>query len=484
MRILHVIPYMHPSAGGPPVVVEHLTREASKLGHLSEIISTPLFCVGDERVLLQRLNELAPTTFLSRFWPIDLLSKLHRRQLVQSICAADIVHIHTLWNPLNTIVRQECVRRQRPYVLMPHGMLDPYSLSVRRWRKALYLWGIEARNILTAHRIIYTSAEEARLATTKLTSLPKGVVIPLGGDAPAESSALLMSHFIECFPIARDRRRLLFLGRVHFKKGLDRILTVLPAIVRQYPDVLLMIVGDGTSAFEASVKRTITTKALENNVIMTGRLEGRTKWGAFASADLFLLPSRQENFAIAMAEAMHMGVPVIVSDRVNAWPYVRESGAGLVLDEKGIEIRLKEALLSLLADPRRIEKMSKAGQEYARKNLNWRSSVSRMLTCYEDVLAVNAIIPSSQITLDRIDALLNSMSCAQMRQWTIEQDIFSMIAQGRFDPLPSRYAVEPVTAGAYGQLTSCHFIGVCRHRFYQQGIKKLREVGFLDRLRN
>ena len=71
MRILHVIPYMHPSAGGPPVVVENFVRETSRLGHLSEIISTPLFCNGDEQILLQRLNELAPPTFLLRSGTFD-----------------------------------------------------------------------------------------------------------------------------------------------------------------------------------------------------------------------------------------------------------------------------------------------------------------------------------------------------------------------------------------------------------------------------
>src|SRR5262249_36006605 len=145
MRILHVIPYMHPSAGGPPVVVENFVREARRLGHMSEIISTSLFCDGDEPMMLQRLNELAPTTFLSRFR--TFLPLLSRRQLVESVRSADIVHVHTLWNPINAMVRRECARHCRPYVLMPHGMLDPYSLTVKRWRKALYRWAIERRNL-------------------------------------------------------------------------------------------------------------------------------------------------------------------------------------------------------------------------------------------------------------------------------------------------------------------------------------------------
>src|SRR5215510_2317029 len=154
MRILQVIPYMHPSAGGPPVVVENFVRETNRLGHLSEIISTALYCQGDERILLQRLNELAPTTFLPRSRTIATLLGRSRRQLSESVRTADIVHLHTLWNPINVLLRRESARRRKPYVLMPHGMLDPYSLSVKRWRKTLYLWAIEHKNILAAQRMI------------------------------------------------------------------------------------------------------------------------------------------------------------------------------------------------------------------------------------------------------------------------------------------------------------------------------------------
>jgi glycosyltransferase involved in cell wall biosynthesis len=386
VRILHVIPYMHPSAGGPPVVVENFVRETSRLGHLSEIISTPLFCHGDERILLQRLNELAPTTFLPRSGTFAPLHGPTRRRVGESVRAADIVHLNTLWSPINAMVRQECARHRRPYVLMPHGMLDPYSLTVKRWRKALYLWAIERRNIMAAQRLIYTTDEEMRLVAIKSLSPPKGVVIPLGGDAPCDDSEELTSEFLERFPRARDRRQLLFLGRLHFKKGLDRILMVLPSIARVFPDVLLTVVGDGTPEFEATLKSRITAQKLEDNVMMTGRLNGGVKWGAYASAELFLLPSRQENFAITVAEAMQMGVPVVISNRVNTWPYVKAAGAGAVLDEEQIERSLERAILSLLQHRETLRLMGKRGQEYARKNLTWAEAASKLLKCYNEVL--------------------------------------------------------------------------------------------------
>jgi glycosyltransferase involved in cell wall biosynthesis len=390
VRILHVIPYMHASAGGPPVVVENFVRECQRLGHQAEIVSTNLFCQDDEEALLHSLNLLAPTSFVS-VSRLRALSERHTsHRLSQSVRTAEIVHVHTLWHPMNAIVRRECVRQSRPFVLMPHGMLDPYSLSVKRWRKALYLWAVEQRNIAAAERLIYTTAEEARLAATQIASLPKAAIVPLGGDAPAENSEQLASEFLERFPQAQGRRRLVFLGRLHFKKGLDRILLALTSIAKRYPDVLLSIVGDGEAGYRSELNDLIATHDLQGHVLLTGRLSGRAKWSAYAAAELFLLPSRQENFAITVAEAMHMGLPVIISDRVNTWPYVVEAGAGLVLADTQVDACLAEAISSLLQDADARKRMGKQAECYARTNLTWKGAAAKLLEFYQEVLAVSA----------------------------------------------------------------------------------------------
>jgi glycosyltransferase involved in cell wall biosynthesis len=270
---------------------------------------------------------------------------------------------------------------------MPHGMLDPYSLSVERWKKALYLWAIERKNIASAQRLIYTTAEEAHLAASQLSPLPEGVVVPLGADAPDGGADELASRFIEQFPKARGRRQLLFLGRLHIKKGLDRILAAFPAVARAIPDVLLTIVGDGPPEFQAMLKRTTAAHNLDNHVLMTGRLDGEAKWGAYACAELFLLPSRQENFAITVAEAMQMGVPLIISNKVNTWPYVRDAGAGVILEEERIEADLGASIISLMQDVERRSRMGSRGREYARKNLTWSHAASSLIQCYHEVLA-------------------------------------------------------------------------------------------------
>lgn len=378
---------MHPSAGGPPVVVENFVRETKKLGHASEIISSSLYCDGDEQILRDRLSGLTPTSLYSPWGSLGLFDSAARRGIAAAVKDADIVHVHTLWNPINAVVRRQCTRHRRPYVLMPHGMLDPYSLSVKRWRKALYLYLVERRNLSSAQRLIFTTAEEAALARSGKSPLPEGTVIRLGGDSPEIRLEELKRRFLERFPETRGRQQLLFLGRLHVKKGLDRILKALPAVKEYFPDVLLTVVGDGEPEYVNAIRASVKANALDSNVLITGRLDGIAKWEAYAAADLFLLPSRQENFAITVAEAMHTGTPVLITDKVNTAGYVREAGAGIVLGEVGLENKFHTKILELLRDEKARNLMGTRGREYARINLTWAGAAAKLLGCYREVLA-------------------------------------------------------------------------------------------------
>jgi glycosyltransferase involved in cell wall biosynthesis len=366
--------------------VEKFIQESNRSGCASEIVTTSLFCDDDPSTLFKRLNDFATTTCLAQRSAGLLLSQTARQKIVERIQVADIVHVHTVWNPMNTLVRWGCAANSRPYVLMPHGMLDPYSLKVKRWRKSTYLWAAERKNLHNAQRLIYTTPEEAELAERQITCLPKRAVVPLGGDAPETGFDDLVAQFLNNFPIARDRRQVLFLGRLEFKKGLDRVFAVLPSVLSVFPDLLFTIVGGGSPTFVRKLEKMVAADNLEQNVLITGVLDGPLKWGAYASAELFLLPSRQENFAITVVEAMQMGIPVIISDRVNSWRYVQDSRAGLILLDKELEAQLGNSLIMLLQNPSMAEDMGKRGQAFARTNLTWARATACLLSCYEEVL--------------------------------------------------------------------------------------------------
>jgi glycosyltransferase involved in cell wall biosynthesis len=385
--ILHVIPYMHPSAGGPPVVVENFITEANRLGHCSQIISTPSYCNGDQSNLQKRLKQLAPATFLNVLETFPVLSRSGAAKINAHVRQADIVHVHTLWNPLNVSARYACLRHKRPYVLMPHGMLDPYSLSVKALKKSIYLQLFERHNIACAQRIIYTTLEEKRLAASTGLRLPAGQLVPLGASASSASRDDLRAQFLTKFPQVGGKRTLLFLGRIHPKKGLDRILNCLQSVKQSVPNVLLVVAGDGETHYTRHLRQLVSALGVHDYVLFTGRLEGELKWASFAGAELFLLPSRQENFAITVAEAMQMAVPVIISDKVNTWPYVKEARAGLVLDERDIDSLLPHAIEELLKDDTTRLEMGVRGSQYARERLTWHASTQKLLACYNKVLS-------------------------------------------------------------------------------------------------
>ena len=131
----------------------------------------------------------------------------------------------------------------------------------------------------------------------------------------------------------------------------------------------------------------VSALALDDHVLFAGRLDGELKWASFAAAELFVLPSRQENFAITVAEAMQMAVPVIITDKVNTWPYVKEARAGLVLDECDINSLLPHAVEELLKDDTTRSEMGVRGSRYARERLTWHASAQKLFACYNQVLS-------------------------------------------------------------------------------------------------
>src|SRR5262249_19234388 len=151
---------------------------------------------------------------------------------------------------------------RRPYVLMPHGMLDPYSLSIGRWKKSIYMRAFEGSNIAAAQRMIYTTPEEERLAGLSGLFLPKAALVPLGANASCVQTQALRAQFLARFPWVTDRRILLFLGRLHPKKGLDLILNSLPSVHQAIPHVLLVIAGDGEADYTRYLRQVVTALSL------------------------------------------------------------------------------------------------------------------------------------------------------------------------------------------------------------------------------
>jgi glycosyltransferase involved in cell wall biosynthesis len=272
--------------------------------------------------------------------------------------------------------------------MMPHGMLDPYSLRQKRWRKRIYLAVSERRNLHGASRLIYTTFHEQQAAQESLSWLGAGEIIPLGADSPPDMPRQTAREtFINLFPQVANRRCLIFLGRIHPKKGLERLLTILPEISRRHPSVLLIIAGDGEQSDVRDLKNLIQSRNIGSHVLFTGMVEGQVKWSALACAEAFILPSRQENFAISMAEAMHSGVPVVITSKVNSWPFVEKAQAGFVIEENGAELGLAKRLDELLSDPDKARCMGSRGKNFAKEYFSWQRVTKDMVSLYDRLIS-------------------------------------------------------------------------------------------------
>jgi glycosyltransferase involved in cell wall biosynthesis len=216
-----------------------------------------------------------------------------------------------------------------------HGMLDPWfarQYPLKHAKKWLYWpWG-EYRVLRDARAVLFTSEEERRQARMSFPLYRANeVVVSYGTPGVSGDACVQRKAFLAAFPQLRDRRLLLFLGRIHPKKGVDLLLEAFAGLADAHPDLLLVIAGPD-SGTAAMLKRR-AAQCIPGRVTWTGMLEGDAKWGAFHCAEAFVLPSHQENFGIAVAEALSCGTPVLISDKVNIWREIEADGAGLVAQD-------------------------------------------------------------------------------------------------------------------------------------------------------
>jgi glycosyltransferase involved in cell wall biosynthesis len=380
---------MHASAGGPPIVVERLCLFSRAEGCETSVITTSLYCSDDGTELESALRERIDATVLPIRSPRFLKrAEGAKRAIDEAVKRADVVHLHTLWHPLNTISRKACQRHGRRYVMMPHGMLDPYALWQKRWRKKLYLAATERRNLQGAFRLVFTAKQEEEAAQEILPCLQTGEVIPLAADIPPDLSRFDAAKvFATCFPEIVGRRCMLFLGRIHPGKGLEQLIAVLPEVIKKHPTVLLVIVGDGEASYVQQIRNRICSAGLAPHVLLTGWIAGPTKWAALACAEIFVLPSKHENFAISIAEAMHMAVPVVITNKVDSWRLVAEAKAGVILDDAKVESNLGQCLNMLFDASADLNSMGQRGQSFAKKHLTWPRVARDMAAMYRRVLS-------------------------------------------------------------------------------------------------
>lgn len=246
----------------------------------------------------------------------------------------DVVIVDGLWQ-YQGLAAWIALRHSRvPYVVHTHGMLDPWfarNYPLKHLKKYIYWLLFEHRILRDARAVIFTTEEERMLSRNAFLPYKfNDYVVPYGITPPPADSRSRADIFLAAYPQLRGKRTILFLGRIHPKKGCDILIKAFSNIGRLDARLCLVMAGPDEVGWRGRLESMAESLRLKDRIVWTGMLEGEMKWGAFNSSEVFILPSHQENFGISVAEACACGLPVLISDKINIWREIKEAGAGIV----------------------------------------------------------------------------------------------------------------------------------------------------------
>jgi glycosyltransferase involved in cell wall biosynthesis len=383
LRILHVVPTYWPAVryGGPIRCVHGLAAALTRLGHEVHVYTTSMDGPGDLRVPLNTPVDVDGVQVW--YFPVPHFRRLHvapglARQLRRDVAGFDVVHLHSVFLWPTWMAARAARKAGVPYIVAPHGMLVRDIIRRKsRWFKVAWVALVERRTLAHAARLHVTARGEAdELRAQKFLSAPI-VMIPNGVAFPDEPQSLSQGPFKGLPP-----RYALFLSRISWKKGLDRLITAWKAV----PDLPLVIAGNDEEGYQPKLEALARKLGIAEHVLFVGPASDAHKWALYAHAEVFVLPSYSENFGIVVAEAMAMGCPVIVTPDVGAGELVAQAGAGVITSGEPVE--LAAAVRRLLADPGSRRRQGHAGREFARTQLSWEGIAGRTCEMYRDALPV------------------------------------------------------------------------------------------------
>jgi glycosyltransferase involved in cell wall biosynthesis len=436
MKILHVVALIQASTGGPAVSVTRLASEQANLGHEVTLACLDYPHLGPQVVAAPgvRVVSVKGNVFAvrGRGW-----CPRFRRVLMEEAAKADIVHNHGLWMWPNAYAREAAVAAGKPLIISPRGMLEAWSLGRSKLRKAVAWRLFEKKNLQSAAMFHATAESEAESIRQVILPLLEGgkvrkcecevpiVVAPNGVDLPNLARRPGREVLVERFPELKNRRWVVFMSRLHPKKGVD---VLLRAWARQNVEQgawgmergegesrrgerpkdqepersrtanspkangamlsrgqtkdlpVLILAGSDLIGYRKDVEKMVRDLGLEDSVVVTGEVQGEMKDALLANADVFVLPSYSENFGIVVAEAMAWGRPVIATTGT-PWKEVAEVGAGWWV--KPEEELLAKALAEAMDKrPQELEAMGAQGRALVEERYTWAAPSRKLIEAY------------------------------------------------------------------------------------------------------
>ena len=318
-----------------------------------------------------------------RFWGFSIPLAQALRKAIRKY---DIVHIHSLYLFHNMAAAHYCRKYNVPYLIRPHGTLDPFLYKRHRLRKSVTEFLFERRNIKYAAAIHFTTEEEKNLAKPYIFQTP-GIVVPHGLDLSEYESLPERGTFRTRYPEIDGKKIVLFFGRLNFKKGLDILVRAFARVTLKRNDVHLVLTGPDNERFGDKIRIWLSEQGILDRTTFTGMLLGEDKLAVLRDADIFVLPSYTENFGISVVEAMACGVPVVISDKVNIWHEVAAGRAGQVASCNSD--RFAEMISDLLDNPETAKQMGENGKALVIERFQWPKVALAMEEAYSLIVSGN-----------------------------------------------------------------------------------------------
>lgn len=385
MKIAHYILRYWLSDGGPIRAITDLSNACAAKGHEVTLITTDdkeapaswkansggTFAPGTPRI------KLVPSPGL----PLGLFGGAQKKEVRAAIAACDVLHLHGVWVPSALQCANIAQQLRKPYVLSVRGMLDDWCMAQQPAKKRVYL-SLGARRMLEKAKWVHCTAEFEFEQARKWFPKGRGRVIPNLMELKSFTAMPGRDLAREKFPLLKnDLPSVLFLSRVHVKKGIELLLEASAKLRASGLDHNVFIAGDGDAAYMETLKAQAAKLNLADRVQFLGMVVGKEKLSLFEACQLFVLPTFQENFGFVFYEALGAAMPLITTPEVDTWPELKSSGGALIV-ERDVD-KYVAAMRELLSDPARCRSMGAAGRAWLFEN----NDPAKLVTRYEDMYA-------------------------------------------------------------------------------------------------
>jgi glycosyltransferase involved in cell wall biosynthesis len=388
MKVLIVTPYLGTVYGGTANVVMALAQRLGALDIQVDVVTTNADDAGHLQVATHCWIEQGK--YRVQYFPC-----WHRRDFILSSALAiwlgqhlkeyDLVHTHTFFAPMITLTHRLCRWYRIPYIMTPHGMLEPWALAYKVWKKRLYYACFEKSALLFAqavHVLSSTEAEQVKALGTQAT-----VVVPNGVELEAIKPVSSPGIFNNAFPETVSKTLILFLGRIDPKKGLDLLAPAFARVHALFPNTHLVIAGPDSIDFTPTVQAYFAQHGCLEAVTFTGMLKDELKSAALGAASIYVAPSYSEGFSMSVLEGMASGLPCVITKGCN-FPEAGEANAAYIVDAQ--PDALAEALLRCLADSAQAQAMGQRAHDFIRQYYTWEQSAQKLLGLYESIAKLSA----------------------------------------------------------------------------------------------